>query len=88
MKRVDDDVEEDEDHEHHSYNKQQQQISDTKKKSEWLRSAQLWNQNPDPLPKQVFTMSLGGRKKKREESIEGDKEGFGKSKTMDEIFFS
>lgn len=32
--------------------------SDHKKKSDWLRSAQLWNQSPDPTPKEVPTNKL------------------------------
>lgn len=31
-----------------------------KKKSDWLRSVQLWNQSPDPPPKKVPTPSLLG----------------------------
>lgn len=54
MNKADDEGHE---HEHYSYKQQQQQqlkLNDIKKKSDWLRSAQLWNQTPDPLPKQVY----------------------------------
>ncbi|OWM75797.1 transcription factor HHO3-like [Punica granatum] len=33
-------------------NKEKSSSADSKKKSDWLRSAQLWNQTPDPPPKE------------------------------------
>jgi hypothetical protein len=47
----DNDEEDDEQHSHHK----QQKISMDKKKSDWLRSVQLWN--PDPPSHEVITKS-------------------------------
>jgi hypothetical protein len=47
----DEDEEDDEQHSHHK----QQKISMDKKKSDWLRSVQLWN--PDPPSHEVITKS-------------------------------
>lgn len=55
----DDDEDDDEDDEHHSHNKPKKILKDdddndnnTKRKSDWLRSVQLWN--PDPPNKEVY----------------------------------
>lgn len=53
IKRSSSSEDNDEQHSHKNTTSNREKNSD-KKKSDWLRSVQLWNQSPDPLPKEVL----------------------------------
>lgn len=49
------------DNDNNNGNKEKSSSVDIKKKSDWLKSAQLWNQSPDPPPKEVINVFRGNR---------------------------
>lgn len=66
----DDEDEEEEQHSHKqtkmdkesNWSKEKSSSADSKRKSDWLKSAQLWNQTPDPPAKEVIYLQHSCKK--------------------------